>query len=943
MRFRTVLFGMASILSVALTAEAQVSTGSIIGVIRDESNAVMPGATVEVTSPALPGGPLSDTSNAQGEYRITRLPPGTYNLTVTLSGFRTYQEQDLRVLVSGTVERNVELKVAAVEETITVSGQSPVVDPRKAGIQNSIGAEQLEASASERYGVQAYMAMLPGVTTGNYNRVFNVTVMGSNSNETTILTDGVSINNVRSGGSWLLTDFDGAQEVSATTLGASAEYQAAGGGVLNVVGKVGTNNFRGDVASFWSPDKLTSRPILQPCALCTADQADAVINGVRQIGFHWYDYYDTSGHIGGPIKKDKLWFFGGLIYRGRFGTPPGQAPPPDSERFVDWITDTNWKATWKISDKLQFQQTYYGEIWGTVNPNFTSPTRPIATLQHSEAGILDDPNPGSELTWIVSPTTVFTGRYALTMGASKRIGFFRELTTPNHQDTASGVQSGNTNAHRFWPRRDEVSVKLNTYLAGSGINHNLAYGAQISRNKDVFVQIEPGGIQYRDLNGLPNQAILIGPDARGAKSAAQGFWFEDEITLGDRFTVRPGIRFDRMVGTSTDVPQFDLNFNEVGTLKGSGHLITWNQVSPRVGANLKLTSDGKTVLRGVAGRYYLPLFLGEYEDLHPGRAVSTTAGFNAATCPGATITTYTPSCFNIVQSVTIPNTNIRFDGNSKAPYTDQFAIGVDRELAHNLGIGINIVHKRAGNQLGWTDTGATWAPTTRRITGTTNRGEAVDQTLTVYQRTSPASASLFLRTNGKNGITGDPYYSEYNAVILTATKRLANRWQFTAGYTRQSSKGLEPGGIIGRDINDFINLDGGLGSRDRPHMVSLMGSYEIPKVAVQVSGNITMVSGTAISSTANVTGLPQGTRTINLDAPGEKYRTPEEKFMHVRFTKFLFRSGPRRLELTGEVKNALNETGTTSIRSQVFNNANFLVTNTYPEPRQLRLFARWFF
>jgi hypothetical protein len=125
-------------------------------------------------------------------------------------------------------------------------------------------------------------------------------------------------------------------------------------------------------------------------------------------------------------------------------------------------------------------------------------------------------------------------------------------------------------------------------------------------------------------------------------------------------------------------------------------------------------------------------------------------------------------------------------------------------------------------------------------------------------------------------------------------------------------------------------------------MVSLMGSYEIPKIEVQLSGNLTAVSGTAIGSQANVP-LPQGTRTIYLDSPGSKYRTPEEKFMHVRLTKIMFRNAHRRVELTGEVKNALNEMGTPSIRSQIYNNANFLVTNTYPEPRQLRFFARVFF
>ena len=913
MRLRTIVLSVAWLLS-ALAAEAQTSRGNIIGVVRDESGAVLPGVTATLTSAALPGGPATNVTNAQGEYRLTGLTPGTYTLTITLPGFNTYREADLRVSVGGTAERDVMLKVAAVAETITVSGSAPVVDTRKAGITNALTAEQLESSASERYGVQAYMAMLPGVTTGSYNRVFNVTVMGSNSNETTILTDGVSINNVRSGGSWLLSDFDGAQEVSATTLGASAEYQAAGGGVLNVVGKTGTNAFHGDLASFYSPDKLTSRPILLPCATCDGGQ----------IGFHWYNYYDTSGHVGGPIKKDRLWFFGGLIYRGRYGTPPGQAPPPQSERFLDWITDTNSKVTWKINNKVQFQQTYYAEIWGTVNPNFTSPTRPIATLQHSEAGPKDDPNPGSELTAILSPNTVLTTRYALTMGASHRIGFFRDLDTPNHTDTASGIQSGNTNAHRFWPRRDEVSAKLSTYVPGSRISHNIGYGGQISRNKDIFVQIEPGGVIYQDLNGAKDQALFVGPDGRGAISKAQGFWAEDEMTFGGRVTVKPGMRFDRMEGISQDIPQFDLQFNEVGTLKGAGHMVTWNQVSPRVGVNVKLTGDGKTVMRAVAGRYYLPLFLGEFEDLHPARALRTVDRFNPAT-----------NSYSTVVSVTDPNRQVRFDPNTKAPYTDQFSIGVDREIAKNLGVGINVVHKRGGNQLGWVDTTGVYGTQTVSING---------KDLTVFPLLSAPSDQLFLRTNPAG------YYNDYNALILTATRRLANRWQFTAGYTRQRSKGLEPAAgspgcgaaTCGRDPNDLINLDGGLGARDRPNMVSLMGSYEIPKIEVQVSGNLTAVSGTAIASQATVR-LPQGTKTINLDSPGSVFRTPEEKFMHIRFTKMMFRSGPRRLELTGEVKNALNEMGSTSLRSQIYNNANFLVTNTYPEPRQLRLLARWFF
>ena len=324
----------------------------------------------------------------------------------------------------------------------------------------------------------------------------------------------------------------------------------------------------------------------------------------------------------------------------------------------------------------------------------------------------------------------------------------------------------------------------------------------------MFVQIEPGGVLYNDLSGAPNLATFVGPDARGAISKAQGYWAEDEMTMG-RVTVKVGGRFDRMVGISQDVPQFDGEFNEIGTLTGLGEMVKWNTFSPRVGGNVRLTGDGKTVLRAVAGRYYLPLFLGEFEDLHPGRAVRDLYRYNPAT---AGYTTFV--------SRTDPRTQFRIDPDMKAPYTDQFSLGVDRELAKNLGVGVNFIRKNGGNQLGWVDTGGVYGTSTVVING---------QSITLFPLLNAPSARSFLRTNGPG------YYNNYTAVILTATRRLANRWQFNAGYTRQKSEGLEPGNAgaapganrngtpEGRDPNDLINLEGRLGARDRPNMVSLMG------------------------------------------------------------------------------------------------------------------------
>ena len=267
------------------------------------------------------------------------------------------------------------------------------------------------------------------------------------------------------------------------------------------------------------------------------------------------------------------------------------------------------------------------------------------------------------------------------------------------------------------------------------------------------------------------------------------------MTFGDRVTLRPGMRFDRMVGTSIDVPEFDLEFNEVGTLKGSGHLVTWNQVSPRVGAQHQVErKTARPSLRAVAGRYYLPLFLGEFEDLHPGSGDLADDGLQRGRLPWSDDhNRHAELLHDLFSSQTDSKHERQFrpehEGAVHRSVRDRRRSRAREQPGHRR----QLVHKRAGNVLGWVDTGATLAPQTVNVTGTTIYGEQVNQTLTVQPRTSPASASLFLRTNGPG------FYSEYDALILSVTKRLANRWQFTAGYTRQRARGLEPGGTTGRD------------------------------------------------------------------------------------------------------------------------------------------------
>ena len=896
-----------ALVSLCGVASAQVLPGNMIGIVRDETGAVLPGATVTLSSPALPGGPQSAVTNAQGEYRFTALPPGIYQLNVALAGFGTYDEADLRVVVGGTTERNVRLPLASVKETVTVRGESPLVDPRQTGIGGTLSTEVVEALPNKRFTAAAsFMTDMPGVTVGNMDTAYSVNVMGSTGAETPLMVDGVVTNHPGSGGGWTHFDLDAIGEVSATTLGASAEFQGAAGGVLNVITKAGTNQFRGDAAAFYAPQGLSSQPILMPCNCPDG-----------QTGNTWYKNRDYSAHVGGPITRNRAWFYGGVTFTGQSASTPGQAPLKPEDQYLVWFADPSVKVNVKLSDQINLQQTYYEEAFFEPLPHFPTVTRPLETIQRSTgAGGLWGkglPHAATELTATLSSTTVLTARYALTDLPDQRIGFNNDLVTPRRVDSATGITTGNYTAFRSKPRRDEIDLKVNKYLTSTRVTHNVSVGLQFIRSYIWRATVEPGGVVYSDFNGKPDQATLTPPSIDAAQYNAQVAWGDDEITFRRRLTLKVGARLDRLSGVSPEADAVDSSFNATGqTIPGLGHLLTWTTVSPRLGVNLKLTEDGNTVLRGNIGRYYDPLALQSLEAVHPGVAVTTLARYNPAT-----------GKYDTIISVTDPRANIRFDGDMKTPFTDQYSIGLDRQLANNLAGSISYVHKNARNQIATVTTGATY--------GTQQVASPLGGTIAVYPLTSAANSRIFVTTNGPG------YYTNYDAVLFNVTRRYAKRWQATAGYAYSRLRGLTAGAV---DPNDVTNATAPQ-SIDRPHMFTLTGSYDVPRIDVQLSGNFVGVSGTPYAPTIQV-ALPQGRRSINIDVPGS-YRGPTEEHLYIRVSKILFRTGARRLELSGEVRNTLQDTSLQSRITTVYGNPNFGLQSAWPDPRQLLLRARVYF
>lgn len=904
---RLVLFILVGVLGATLSARAQVLPGTMIGLVSDTSGGILPGATVTVTSQALPGGPVTAVTNAQGEYRITGLPPGTYTLGITLSGFSSYKEDDLRVTVGGTTERNVRLPLASVQENITVTSAAPLIDTRQTGIGAQLSTQAVETLPNKRFTAAAsFMTDMPGVSANNIEQAYSVNVMGSSGAETPLMVDGVVTNHPASGGGWTHFDLDAIGEVSATTLGASAEFQGAAGGVLDVITKSGTNQFHGDGAAFWAPQAFSSQPIVRDCA-CPEGQT----------GFTWYKNRDISAHIGGPILRNRAWFFGGFTFTGQSGSTPGQPSLTPDNQYLIWFADPSAKVDIKLSDRFSFEQTYYEEAFFEPLPHFPTITTPLETIQRSSgtSGLWGKgfPHGASLFKAVWSPRTVVTARYAITDIPDQRIGFNNDLTTPRRIDSATGINSGNATAFRSKPRRDEVDLKANTFFSGSSLDNNLSYGLQFIRNRIWRATVEPGGIVYSDFNGQPDQATFSPPSIDAAQYNAQAAWVESELTFKHALTVKIGARYDRLTGISADADAVDSSFQETGnTIPGLGRLITWNTVSPRMGVNWKMSQDGRMVLRGVVGRYYDSLTLTSIEAVHPGNAITKLAKYDPAT--GG----YT----NII-SVKDPRSNIAFDGSMKTPYTDQYSIGLDRQIAHDMAWSASYVHKIQKNQ--------TVTLTTNAQYGTQQVASPAGGTLTVFPLTTNANDRIFLTTS-------DPaYHTTYDALLLSLTRRYAHGWQGNIGYTYSKFRGLTAGAV---DPNDVTNAEGPQ-SIDRPNALTATGSYDLHWIGAQISGNLIILQGTPYAETVQIS-LPQGRRSIRIDAP-DAFRGPTEKHLSIRLTKMLFRTSTRRLELSAEVRNLLQDTSNQTRVTTVYGNANFGLQSSWPDPRQLLARARMFF
>ncbi|HXC79785.1 MAG TPA: TonB-dependent receptor [Candidatus Acidoferrum sp.] len=585
-------------------------------------------------------------------------------------------------------------------------------------------------------------------------------------------------------------------------------------------------------------------------------------------------------------------------------------------------------------------QSFNDEFW--VNPQIPTLVMPIETTLrlHASVPIVTF----GHLTHTVSGNTLWDVRVGRFVYSRKDDPSTGNWTMQNHYDQVTGVSTGGpAQFGGLTLIRTTAKATLSHYRPRLfGADHQWKVGTQIEKGEDSQPAVIPGGVKFVDDNGQPYQAISASPSISGGQFITAAAFASDAMTIGERLTINAGVRFDHSRAISQDLPAIDAEGRETGEIiRGLGTLYTWNVVSPRLGVAARLTADGRTILRASYGRFNQGVLTGELAPIHSGVTPVTTTAFDAAT-----------GGYTQPVSVVDPKINLLIDPRMRTPRTDEYSIGVDRELGPRLAVALAYIHKNGSNFIGWTDVGGQYREETRTL--------ADGQTLPVFVLTNSTKDRRFLLTNP------DGYSLTYNGLVMVVEKRRSNGWQGLASYTLSRASGLQASSgataadaqgstvapafptatTFGRDPNNLTNADGRL-PNDRPHMFRVMGTIDVPRTGLVVGANLQYFSGKPWAATTLI-ALPQGDQRILLEPRGSR-RLSSQAILDLRVSRTIRFGGLGRIELLADVLNVLNDAAEEALATDtLFVTAkgttsfspNFGKPTVFMDPRRAMLGAR---
>jgi hypothetical protein len=943
------------------TPAAALAQSVITGIVRDSSGAVLPGVTVEASSPALIEGSRTAVTDGQGLYRIVDLRAGTYAVTFSLQGFGNVRQEGLELPSVFTATVNAEMRVAELEETVTVTGAAPLVDVQSVVTQTVLTQKMLEEIPTGR-SIWGNSNIIPGVTSrrqGNGPRDVGgtqghnqstITAHGSTNSDGTQLLDGMRINGITAdGGDKTYINPGGLADFSYATSG--IESDVSGGGVrLNMIPRDGGNRLSSDIYFTGTHNRLQAKAL-------TDDLRAQGLASVDQIN----QMYDATFGVGGPVRRDRLWFYGS--YRRYI------ADLPQTNAFY---TDTSVPNlnTWKADLSRPVVQENIIQNWtgrlllqvndtNKVSGHYDKPTKvrihdPIGggTWRARESyfhrgGYSDEDSGGIHQTggsyqiWQLKWTGTWTSRLLF------EAGYQRNNQSPpvGHlmPDLAAGIADGVIPIAKFdivtqtrWgapstdvflqtTHRQTVMTAL-SYVTGS---HAFKVGVESGTGaKRLDNYFEAPGVNFiqQYSNGVPTSLVLYNTPVVQINHMNRdlGIYVQDKWTRG-RLTVSPGVRFEYLRVSYPEQGRVSLEQQQLLLLQGYAerpvfpardNIPNWKNWSPRLGVAYDVSGDAKTVLKLSINRYQAAHTVGLAERYNPSRRQTETRTWNDVNRnflydPGIDLLGPTS---NVNFAATIfrePSPDLR------RGYNTEITAGVEREVTSGIAVGFGYYRRSFGNLE------ASENPVLQNVPGAftpiTLRNPCLDNpqwncpgtilpTVTIYS-INPALQGLgtvidrnsSINSDVYNGFEGDFSIRRGGATVfggVTVDRSLTNMCEPFAGSFAAASN---PNSALQCDDSEF----------DIPFraQVKVGGSYQLPYdflMSGTYQSNPSSLSNISYTFTRQATpGLTQASVTANLIEPGS-YELPRHNQLDLRVARSFRMGSTRRLSLQMDVFNALN-------------------------------------
>ena len=780
--------------AVAPWAVAQpAQTGTVAGVVEDASGGVLTGVSVTITSQER-GVTRSAVTDENGRFVFPALAIGNYTVEANLSGFAPLRLTDNLVETEKTTSVAIALKVGGLTDAVTVTGETPIVD-----LTNVTGNTRIRREEFERLPVgrsyQSLVGASPGVVGGALTGSSNVNALGAPNNANLYIMDSVDTTDPTTGTFGANLNFEAIQEVSVSTSAVSVEYGRGQGAIVTVITKSGTNRFEGSAKYIVVNDDWDKQQ-------STANEVTGAANA--RVKFDQVNPTYTFT-FGGPLLKDRAWFFGSYEYATNT-TPRRQTAGPIPEDYQQSTANKflNVRGTVQIADGHQAWLKY-----------FRSPTDGFINDYWGNAGelsALTSQNQSSE-SWAAQWTGVLTNNWTVEAAAgtyASRIDVttFKDGRNGSNAPVFAAADNRNYNGATFdgfvdRPRQ-QANIASTWFFNLGSRSHNVKAGID-------YQTVESGALfnfpnsQYYFAESFNQAAGTFVPqfrrDYQAGASTSKGnnfaFYARDKFDVTSRLFVEAGFRLEKQVGTS------DLGADTVDTTK----------VAPRVSASYNVSGDGKTIVTGSYGRFYTGI-IQSFSDGFAG--VPQQANYDNFAWNG--------SAYVLANQVRIGGSSFVPNPDLEPSFLDEVTIGMQRQFGRNMAVGVRVIARK------WDD--------------------LIDDVRSI-------NPDLSIR---REVVNYDPAERKYRGAIFTFERRFANNWNLLASYTYSKTEGNHFDATF-TSLGDYVEaqcrttLDSSVGTNgviscaevqngankygrpiyDRPHNLKVNGAYVRPFGPINVA------------------------------------------------------------------------------------------------------------